>query len=110
MSISSRVRSVFSPALPAGLSVSGAAHQARVQMLADLTFMHEGKQVSEQMIFDAIEQIIADAQEFLVLDMFLFNPDHPQERDYPKLSARITKLLIEVGRSLFGNCLTECLT
>lgn len=95
MSISSRVRRVFSPALPAGLSVSGAAHQARVQMLADLTFMHEGKQVSEQMIFDAIEQIIADAQEFLVLDMFLFNPDHPQERDYPKLSARITKLLIE---------------
>lgn len=64
-------------------------------MLADLTFTRDGQQVSEQAIFDAIEQVIANAQKFLVLDMFLFNPDHSQERDYPNLSARITRLLIQ---------------
>lgn len=60
-------------------------------MLADLTFTRDGQQA----IFDAIEQVIANAQKFLVLDMFLFNPDHSQERDYPNLSARITRLLIQ---------------
>lgn len=100
MSVSSRIRNVLSPEMPAGLSVSGATHPAQVRMLADLTFTRDSQQITEQVIFDVIEQVIANAQEFLVLDMFLFNPDHPQVHECPRLSAHITEALIERKRVL----------
>lgn len=84
-----------SRALPTGLNVSGRAHSGQVRLLADLTYRAEGQSISDQQIFDAVEQLIGRAQRFLVLDMFLFNADHPQPAGtYPALSQRLTDALL----------------
>lgn len=85
--------------LPAGLSFNGPDQPAvRAQLLADLTYQQEGTTVSEQSIFTAIEGVIERAQDFLVLDLFLFNSDYDRARGpqggYPQLTERVTTALL----------------
>lgn len=85
--------------LAAGLSFNGPARPAgRAQLLTDLTYQHEGTAVSEQSIFTAIEGVIERAQDFLVLDLFLFNTDYDRARGpvggYPQLTERVTDALV----------------
>lgn len=61
--------------LPAGLSFAGPPRPATgVELLVDYTFVDEnGERRSEQRIFDEIFALIAQAEHFVLLDMFLYN-------------------------------------
>lgn len=85
--------------LAKGLSLEGRSHPSGyTQLLADLTYQQEGTTVSEQSIFAALEGLIERAQDFLVLDLFLFNSDYDRTRGpeggYPRLAERVTRALV----------------
>lgn len=85
--------------LAAGLDVTGPVRPAdRTHLLADLTYQQEGEVISDQCIFTAIESVIECAQDFLVLDLFLFNSDYDRARGpvggYPQLAERVATALV----------------
>jgi hypothetical protein len=81
--------------LPSGISVAGPFRAASgVDFLYDLSFQLDGQPVVEQRIFDRVFSMIDAAEEFIVLDMFLFNGEHGGERDYQPLSAELTEHLL----------------
>jgi phosphatidylserine/phosphatidylglycerophosphate/cardiolipin synthase-like enzyme len=89
--------------LPANLSLEGAPHQvpsAGVEFLHDVTGMKGGQRVSEQMLFDRALGLIRGAQDFLVVDFFLFNDflgaGQPAHR---KLCDEVATALLETKRS-----------
>ena len=48
-----------------------------VEFLYDLTYADtDGEETHEQEIFDEVFQMIDEAEEFLLIDMFLFNDDY----------------------------------
>lgn len=81
--------------LPDGIAVSGPLRDATgMEFLVDLTYQREGRTVAEQRIFDRVFSMIDAAEEFVVLDMFLFNDEHGGERDYRPLSSELTRRLV----------------
>ena len=81
--------------LPDGISVSGPLRDAAgMELLVDLTYQKEGRTMVEQRIFDRVFSMIDDAEEFVVLDMFLFNDEHGGERGYRPLSSELTQRLV----------------
>lgn len=70
------IYNVWKP-LPPGVSVKGNIQtipESSVKFLADLTYVDEsGARQSEQEIFDEIFKMIDDANEYILVDMFLFN-------------------------------------
>lgn len=93
--IISSVYGVLKP-LPEGISFEGEMYEIEnVEFLYDLTYKREGKIVREQEIFDKVFKIIEDAEEFIVVDMFLFNGEYNKdEYEFPKLSAKLSNALI----------------
>ncbi|MGW8266548.1 MAG: phospholipase D-like domain-containing protein [Longimicrobiales bacterium] len=82
--------------LPEGVSVSGPLRDAAgMEFLYDLTFRSGGRESVEQRIFDRILSMIDAADEFVVLDMFLFNGLHGGERAYRPLSGELVEHLVE---------------
>jgi HKD family nuclease len=89
----------FKP-VPEGISFEGEVHETTsVQFLYDLTYADEFDQVThEQEIFDYVYKIIEEAEDFLIVDMFLFNDDydHTDENlEFPTLSADLSSALAE---------------
>lgn len=89
----------FKP-IPRGISYEGDIHEIdSFEFLYDLTYENQdGEHVSEQMIFDAILEMIEEAEDFLILDMFLFNDDYDHTDatlDFPNLSDQLANYLIE---------------
>ncbi|KPB06485.1 phospholipase D family protein [Bacillus sp. CHD6a] len=81
--------------LPEGVSFEGDVHYvSEVDFLYDLTYGDKDNLQKEHKIFDRIFQIIDDAEEFIVIDMFLFNGYHDGELDYPPLSSNLMERLI----------------
>jgi hypothetical protein len=81
--------------LPSGISVAGPLRAASgFDFLYDLSFQLDGQTVVEQRIFDRVFSMIDAAEEFVVLDMFLFDGEHGGERDYRPLSAELTEHLV----------------
>jgi cardiolipin synthase len=81
--------------LPGGISVAGPARTASgMEFLFDLTYQLQGQTASEQRIFDRVLSMIDAAEEFVVIDMFLFDGEHGGERDYRPLSAELTDHLL----------------
>lgn len=83
-------------ALPEGISFEGDIHYTDdVQFLTDLTYQTEHGNIKvEQEIFKEVFNIMKDAEEFVVVDMFLFNDYTDQDRKFPDLSGKITEALI----------------
>lgn len=86
--------------VPEGISFEGDIHEtSSVQFLSDLTYENESGEVThEQEIFDYVYQMIEEAEEFIVLDMFLFNDDYDHtdsELDFPTLSMDLSDALVE---------------
>ena len=86
--------------LPAGLNLVGAQQPVdQVTFLTDITYARQGEENSrymEQEIFDATLEMIANAREFILVDMFLFNDFQGQvSEDHRNLSAELTQALIE---------------
>ncbi|WP_416150351.1 phospholipase D family protein [Salipaludibacillus sp. HK11] len=76
--------------LPAGVSYSGDMHtlsEDDVTFLYDLTYQQDGEEVYEQHIFDEVYTLIEEAEEFLIIDMFMINEFSNESRDFPSLSA-----------------------
>lgn len=87
-------RFLGSPEAPTGTNVFGALRPAHIDLLKDITWFDGQGSVCEQEIFDAIEQVIHRAQQYVVLDLFLFNDDYPEGQTYPTLAARVTDMLL----------------
>ena len=66
-----------------------------VEFLYDLTFDKDGKKVMDQNIFEKAHSIIDDANEFVVMDMFLFNDEYDRKDSYPGVSSALAQKLIE---------------
>lgn len=86
--------------LPDGLSVEGEVHEINdFQFLYDLTYeTEEGETRQEQEIFAYIYSMIEEAEDFIVLDMFLFNNDYDYsdpKLDFPPLSTDLAEALIK---------------
>jgi len=82
--------------LPEGLSYEGKIHKVKdVRFLYDLTYTDEdGEKKFEQEIFDTVLNRIGEAEEFIVLDMFLFNDYFKKDMGYPEISENISEKLI----------------
>ena len=64
------------------------------EFLYDLTYTENENTTQEQEIFEEIYKVIDEAEEFLVLDMFLFNDDYNHETlEFPELSQSLTDKL-----------------
>lgn len=60
--------------LPEGISYEGQVHHVEnVEFLTDLTYEKDGEVIRNHQIFDRVIEMIEEAQEFIVFDMFLFN-------------------------------------
>src|SRR5699024_1995968 len=83
--------------LPANLSYAGDVHETDdIQFLYDLTYEDKlGETKLEQEIFDQAWKVIEEAEDFVLIDMFLFNDYTDQDRDFPDLSGELTKKLID---------------
>lgn len=83
--------------MPEGLSYEGNTHTVdNIDFLYDLTYKKNDDNIySNQIIFDHIFQLIDEAEDFILIDMFLFNDDYDRSMNYPPLSNNLTNALIE---------------
>ncbi|MCM3610254.1 phospholipase D family protein [Planococcus sp. MERTA32b] len=84
--------------LPDGLDYAGGLHEVEdVEMIYDLSFAQNQKGVNlkhELRIFDEIYEMIEDAEEFVVIDLFLFDNYTDQEIDFPAVAETLTDKLL----------------
>lgn len=80
--------------LPAGISYMGNKHrmtEENIEFLYDLTYQKNDKEIHEQEIFTEVFQMIEEAKEFLIIDMFMVNEFSDESRDFPKLSSTFSE-------------------
>jgi HKD family nuclease len=89
--------------LPRGLSLEGELHAVAdgdVEFLYDVTVMKGDRRASQQMIFDHALSLIREAQDFLLVDLFLFNEYLGKDGSaHRKLCEEVSTALIEKKRS-----------
>ncbi|MBN8194055.1 phospholipase D family protein [Bacillus sp. NTK074B] len=84
--------------LPPGISYAGDTYtipDKDVEFLYDLTYQKDGKEQYDQSIFDEVYQTIEEADDFLILDLFLVNGYTKGDRDYPKISETLSRKIKE---------------
>lgn len=82
--------------VPSGVSYESEEYQTDdAEFLYDLTYTDNNDEITEeQKIFEEIYTMIDEAEEFLVIDMFLFNDDYNHDTlDFPTLSQNLTDKL-----------------
>lgn len=75
--------------LPEGVSYLGEEHALNeddITFLYDLTYQEDGEEVYEHVIFDTMMKMIDEAEDFLIIDMFMINDFSDEAREFPKLS------------------------
>jgi HKD family nuclease len=86
--------SAFLP-LPSGISIEGPTYNiSSIDFMYDLNYLDDGEQVIEQEIFDEIFRTINLAEDFIVIDMFLFNTDYSEKIRYKNLTTDMKNLLV----------------
>lgn len=84
--------------LPDGLSLAAPLRPAGgVQLLLDQTWHDDDRRVAEQQIFDAAFNLISQARQLIVVDMFLFN-DFAAADEHRPLSHQLTEALLTARR------------
>lgn len=83
--------------LPEGTSYEGEVHYTdEVEFFTDLTYQTFDKEwTQEPGIFESMFKLIEGAEEFVVVDMFLFNSYTDSGLEYPELSGMLTETLIK---------------
>ncbi|MBQ6446198.1 phospholipase D family protein [Cytobacillus oceanisediminis] len=83
--------------LPNGMSIEGDIHQVEdVELLTDLTYKNkQNERIVEHEIVDSMIKEVQNANEFIVIDMFLFNKDTNKDQEYPRLVEKFTEVLIK---------------
>lgn len=88
----------FKP-LPEGISYKGELHKTdKIEMITDLTFAQDKKgtgMVHELNIFDEVYQMIEEAEDFIVVDFFLFDGFYDQKEDFPKIVDTLSSKLAD---------------
>jgi HKD family nuclease len=82
--------------LPSDTSFAGEVHTVsdeNVEFLYDLTYQQDGKENYDQSIFKEVYKTIKEADEFLILDLFLVNAYSNGERKYPPISSKLRKTI-----------------
>lgn len=88
------INSFFIP-MPKGTSYEGALHNvASIEFIYDLSYRKNDEVIQEHKIFQELIELIEEAEEFIILDMFLFNDDYSRESEFPNLSGKLTDTLI----------------
>src|SRR5699024_3704788 len=79
------------------LSYAGDVHTTDdIQFLYDLTYENKNEEIkTEQFIFSEAWKIIDEAEDFILVDMFLFNDYTSQDRNFPDLSGELTQRLLD---------------
>lgn len=82
--------------LPEGISVNGEFHQdGEVRFVSDVTYEKNGR-VMEHHLYDEAIRIIGEAQQTLLIDMFLFNDDYDRSKgNYPNNAFSLTDAIVE---------------
>ncbi|WKA54155.1 phospholipase D family protein [Planococcus shixiaomingii] len=85
--------------LPEGVSFEGEMHNVEsIDMLYDLSYAQDKKGTQtehELQIFDEINGVIDRADDFIVVDFFLFDNYNDQKIDFPKVAGTLTEHLLE---------------
>lgn len=88
----------FKP-LPEGISYKGDMHQLEdVELLYDLSYAQDTEGTNKEYhleIFDEIYDTIDEAEEFIVLDLFLFDNYNDQKIEFPAVSELLTEHLLK---------------
>lgn len=79
---------------PPGTNLSSDFKDADCEFLYDLTYLKDGKRIHEKRIFKREMDLIKNAQDFLMLDFFLFNDEYPDSMTFPNQVEEMTDLLI----------------
>lgn len=82
--------------MASGISCQGEDRSGRVDFLYDLTYQDDkGNKVLDQRIFSRAADLIAEAEDFILIDAFLFNDDYDKSgQPYPPLARDLTDLLL----------------
>lgn len=83
--------------LPSKISMESPIYKTdNIEFYYDLTHKKENTVYTEHRIFNQMEKIIENAEEFIVMDVFLFNNLYnASEFNFPKVSSGIKKALIK---------------
>lgn len=83
--------------IPEDVSYKSLEHHGDFNFLYDLTYSDiKGDRKSEQEIFSNVYKLIDEAENFLLLDFFLFNDDYDKDKyDMPSLSNELTETLLK---------------
>ncbi|WP_321330332.1 phospholipase D-like domain-containing protein [uncultured Ilyobacter sp.] len=82
--------------IPKGTSVRGTPYYTRnVDFLMDETYVKDGERHVKQQILDYALDIMDSAEEFIVVDMFLYNSIYDSDSDFPAVTKAVTEKLIE---------------
>lgn len=96
------ITNAFKTKLPKGTSVQGKMRNSHVEFIYDLTYKKDEATIHDQHIFSKIKNMINDAQNFIVIDMFLFNDDYDRKYNYENISHQLTDKLIEQKEKMPG--------
>lgn len=82
--------------LPAGISYESPEYRVdQVEFLHDLTYpSSDGQMQHEQQIFQRMMQIVEEAEQFVLVDMFLFNNYQHKGQNFPPVSTEFTEALV----------------
>ncbi|MEJ8306916.1 phospholipase D family protein [Saccharibacillus sacchari] len=83
--------------LPEGISYESPVYRTdQVDFLYDLTYPAQTREFTQdRQIFDRTIELINEAEQFIVIDVFLFNDYTHEGQQYPKVSAKLAKTLID---------------
>lgn len=83
--------------LPKGIPYEGKVHNVpaeSISFLYDLTYKDGDHEKNDQHMFDAVFKAIEEAEDFIVLDFFLYNDYYDHDQEFPPLSSTLTEKLI----------------
>src|SRR3989338_2877129 len=89
--------------LPEGISLEGGARyvsEDEIDFLYDLNYLHQnGSNVIEQEIFKNVFFLVDNAENFIIIDMFLFNADYTNKERFIPLTTTLKDKLISKKKS-----------
>ncbi|WP_257348157.1 phospholipase D family protein [Pseudalkalibacillus decolorationis] len=66
-----------------------------IKFYYDLTYPKDGEVMHEHVIFDRINEMITDADDYIVLDLFLFNGYYEPNTSFPPISKNLADTIIK---------------
>ncbi|MFB1080997.1 phospholipase D-like domain-containing protein [Jeotgalibacillus sp. JSM ZJ347] len=81
--------------LPEGISIISAEHRAgSVEFYRDLTYEENGERVLDHQIYDRVYEMVDEAENFIVMDIFMMDGRVSEEKGYPDLAGNLMEKII----------------